>query len=412
MHSPLFGSMLDNKEYSRHIENFRSSISPPKGITNGLHCHDFRSPSDFDILVKLAKDPAGVGNRELQQRMDQDQQFRQQVLCAIVNGGKERFLQLCIDCNGCFVIQKLVENGSKETNQMLLNLVRPLAFKMVLNRFACRIVQKLVVNLSGSQVRQLFCQQFKGHENTLVTDQNGNHFVQCVVDHFAPDVYGPFILALANCPTRLSAVFENKYGCRVIQFVLENVVQLVHGTANANNSLEKEISIQILHVLIEPILKNAYSLAQNEFANYLVQFIIKSPYLRRQRCYIIKTHIIRNVYHLSLLKYSSHVVEQAFKHAEDRCNCLAMLFREVLEGYKPSTDGKQRTALYEMLFNQYGNYVVQRMIPIARDVYQNRRPGDPNWLRHIAHCVQTNIEALSRYSSGKKIINSLHPVIF
>uniref|UniRef100_A0A183C5Q5 PUM-HD domain-containing protein n=1 Tax=Globodera pallida TaxID=36090 RepID=A0A183C5Q5_GLOPA len=341
-----FGSMLESSEYSRLVQSFHSSFSSPKNTANEVVVLGAASQLNIDALVKLAKDPAGVGNRELQQRMDQDERFRQNVLRTIVNGGKENFLQLCIDCNACFVIQKLVENGGEDMQRELFSLVRPLAFKMVLNRFACRIVQKVVINLTDSHVHQLLCQQFKGHENTLVTDQNGNHFVQCVVEHFAPDVYGKFVLALATFPAGLNAVFENKYGCRVIQLVLERIVQLVNDRNTGNN--EKDMAFSILHELMEPILKNAKSLAQNEYANYLVQFVLKSPHLRRQRCYIIKNHIIGNVYHLSLLKYSSHVVEQAFRNADSRCFCLTMLFKEVLEG----VEGKYRTALCEMLFNQ------------------------------------------------------------
>lgn len=60
-----------------------------------------------------------------------------------------------------------------------------------------------------------------------------------------------------------------------------------------------------------------------------------------------------------------------------------------------------------MMFDQYGNYVVQRLLQVCIEVSQNRRIGDHHWIEILGETVVRNMSALQRYSSGKKIINTL-----
>lgn len=66
-----------------------------------------------------------------------------------------------------------------------------------------------------------------------------------------------------------------------------------------------------------------------------------------------------------------------------------------------------RDALDIMLFDQYANYVVQRLLTIAIDVYLGKRDGDKTWLERIAYHVRACSKNLQRYSSGKKILDML-----
>lgn len=60
-----------------------------------------------------------------------------------------------------------------------------------------------------------------------------------------------------------------------------------------------------------------------------------------------------------------------------------------------------------MLFDQYANYVVQRLLTIAIDVTNGNREGDKTWVERIACRVLANSKNLQRYSSGKKILDML-----
>ena len=76
-----------------------------------------------------------------------------------------------------------------------------------------------------------------------------------------------------------------------------------------------------------------------------------------------------------------------------------------------------------MLFDQYGNYVVQTMLNVAIDVRSGNRMGDINWFvigvihsslpiscfmfSKIVGYVFRNQQMLRRYSSGKNIIEKV-----
>lgn len=60
-----------------------------------------------------------------------------------------------------------------------------------------------------------------------------------------------------------------------------------------------------------------------------------------------------------------------------------------------------------MLFDQFGNYVVQRLLEILIEVKKGNRRGDPNWFDRLAVRLIENEKTLLKYSSGKKILEVL-----
>ena len=67
--------------------------------------------------------------------------------------------------------------------------------------------------------------------------------------------------------------------------------------------------------MVDRISRKAYRFSQDEYANYIVQYIIKHRSLQVYRDRIIKGALLGNVVSLSQSKYSSHVVEHAFEYA-------------------------------------------------------------------------------------------------
>ena len=96
---------------------------------------------------------------------------------------------------------------------------------------------------------------------------------------------------------------------------------------------------------------------------------------------------------LSQDKYASHVIEKTLLHAETPM--LFAMFSEILDGYEPDRldllslakerlnckylISNNRNAIDIMLFDQYGNYVVQTMLNVAIDVRSGNRMGDITW---------------------------------
>lgn len=100
--SSFDSSILDNGEYSKLIKSLNDSFSPSNDYNSGLS--KTSRVLNINSLVKMAKDSGGDGNRKLQQRMNNDEKFRNDVLKLIFRGGEELLLQLSIDSNACYVI--------------------------------------------------------------------------------------------------------------------------------------------------------------------------------------------------------------------------------------------------------------------------------------------------------------------
>ena len=66
-----------------------------------------------------------------------------------------------------------------------------------------------------------------------------------------------------------------------------------------------------------------------------------------------------------------------------------------------------RDKFQTILFNQYGNYVIQRLLEILIEVRNGARAGSPSWFDRLAKRLIQNESNLMKYSSGKKIIEVL-----
>lgn len=65
-----------------------------------------------------------------------------------------------------------------------------------------------------------------------------------------------------------------------------------------------------------------------------------------------------------------------------------------------------------MLFDQFANYVVQRLLTIAIEVHNKQRVGEISWFDNLAARVRLRSKELQRYSSGKKILDMLAATLY
>uniref|UniRef100_A0A914LNL4 PUM-HD domain-containing protein n=1 Tax=Meloidogyne incognita TaxID=6306 RepID=A0A914LNL4_MELIC len=412
--------MLTNTEYAQMMENLviSTTSSPPSfpidnllptcGLDSGtIRVLDFSSPNRFmtirdEEIIKLAKN--GVNTKLIQHQLHHHGELRQRLhdLFTEPTKGKEYLLRMATDNTGNFLIQELLASENR-TSSLFIHGLEEIASTLALNRYGCRVLQKLVQTLPPHSVEDLMNVRFAGIEFQLITDQNGNHIVQYIVNNLQPQVYLKFIESL-NKSVGLKQVVENKYGCRVLQCALEKVILICHqNNAQQRDTTNKSAAYEILHLMISTVLQHARSLAEQEFGNYIVQAILKDDFLARQRSYIIKHHFMSNILELSQGKYSSHVIEVAISHADEKS--LEAIFFEVFGSY--DTDKRGQNALHIMLFHQYGNYVVQRMLEVAIQVRLGQRCGDQQWFDRIVTYAFSVGRQLSRYSSGKKVLETI-----
>ncbi|KHJ94849.1 RNA binding repeat protein, Pumilio-family [Oesophagostomum dentatum] len=275
---------------------------------------------------------------------------------------------------------------------------------MCLNRYSCRVVQK-VIECLPEELKSLLMMELHGSNLvTLCTDQNANHVIQKIMTAFPLSQWQFIVEHFIRNRDDLFSVAENKYGCRVIQLIIE--------VLSDNSKKASKHRPQMLEEIMTHLVSNCERLASNEFANYVIQHIIKTEPLSDYRDRLIEMCLLRNLLSLSQEKYASHVVEKALEYAPPAL--LAEMMDEIFDGYVPHPETK-KDALDIILFHQYGNYVVQRMLDICCQAARAKKNGinlpdieqRMEWLDRLETRIAQNRHRLARYSSGKKILNTL-----
>uniref|UniRef100_A0A1I7TF09 PUM-HD domain-containing protein n=1 Tax=Caenorhabditis tropicalis TaxID=1561998 RepID=A0A1I7TF09_9PELO len=317
------------------------------------------------------------------------------------------FAMLCHNANGNFIAQKLVEFATIAEQIKLLELmVEGGLFDMCRDKFACRVVQLAVQKFDRSVVTQLISVLGTFDFVTICTDQSSIHVVQRIVKNLPVETWSFFISFLCS-GDNLMAVCQDKYGCRLVQQAIDRLAENPKLPCFATR-------IKLLHSLMTCVACNCYRLSSNEFANYVVQYVIKSSgVMEMYRDTIIEKCLLRNLLSMSQDKYASHVIEGAFMFAPPML--LKEMMNEIFNGYVKDSDSN-RDALDILLFHQYGNYVVQQMISICTSALMGKEERRLSlselemygaWYEKINIRVQQQSSRLERFSSGKKIIESL-----
>ncbi|ULU00201.1 hypothetical protein L5515_003866 [Caenorhabditis briggsae] len=357
-------------------------------------------------LINFAMDRHGVKFLEIHYPTDANNDLHRAVFEKLTES-MSLFGGLCKNSNGNFIIQKLVEFATLDEQKVLLQrMVECGLADMCKDKFACRVVQIAVQKFDRSVVTDLIKALHSSDLVDICTDQTSIHAMQRIVRHLPVDIWTFFVEFLYS-GDNLMAVCRDKYGCRLVQQVIDRLSE--NSKAPCFNA-----RLQLLHTLMSCVVRNCYRLSSNEFANYVVQYAIKSSgIMEMYRDMIIDKCLLRNLLSMSQDKYASHVIEGAFIFAPP--SLLTEMMTEIFDGYVKD-HGTNRDALDILLFHQYGNYVVQQMITICTSALMGKEerrlsPSDLGmyaaWYEKIRCRVERHSSRLERFSSGKKIIDSL-----
>lgn len=279
-------------------------------------------------------------------------------------------LRLCTDAFGNYVIQKFFEHGGLEHRQILANQLVGNVMVLSLQMYGCRVVQK-AIDVSDPETQALLVRELAGHVMTCVKDQNGNHVIQKCIEKVPSNLINFIVAAFNNQIFNLST---HPYGCRVIQRLLE------HCSETQRNSILTEI------------LDHTDELCKNQYGNYVVQHVLShgTPLHRGALIAVLRGRLVA----LSKHKFASNVVEKCFTHANRQNRML--LLEEVLGKEEASPN----SPLLSMVKDQYGNYVVQKIIDVV----------DPEQRQLIVHHVRRHIPNLRKIPYGKHIIARIEKI--
>ncbi|KAL5559013.1 hypothetical protein UlMin_035224 [Ulmus minor] len=205
--------------------------------------------------------------------------------------------ELSMDPFGNYLVQKMVEISSEEQKMQILFMLTQEPGELVKissNTHGTRVVQKLIESVKARSLVSLIMSALEPGFLHLMKDLNGNHVIQRCLQCLIPEYNGLIFDAAAKFCVNIAT---HRHGCCVLQKCI------AHSTGRHQ------------HKLVTEILKHGLFLAQDPFGNYVVQYLIE------QRLPIVSDRLISQFkgqyVHLSMQKFSSHVVEKCLKHIEE-----------------------------------------------------------------------------------------------
>ena len=317
--------------------------------------------------------------------------LQDQIKCRMVQDkleekkNNEEFMQLFYDLTetnivdiinhqfGNYVIQKffeiLVYQKNKNLISQFFSKIQSDLFKISVNNYGTRVFQKSLEKMDGGNYLLIQTQALddiiknliEKHLFALCYDKNGNHVFQKIVRMFPQNKNDFIFIQLNQYAVEISKL---KQGVSILQTSLKY----------ANESQKQK--------LIHQILSEISSLINDEYGNYIIQFIVE---LREKEFNdFIYEYISKNVVSLSKKKFSSNVIDKCIIQDDSHSyNLINYLINNKL--------------IREMITDQYGNYVVQKALNITNGYL----------FMTIIHQIQPALDTLKRSNIGRQIYDHL-----
>ncbi|KAL3472300.1 armadillo-type protein [Aspergillus californicus] len=244
-------------------------------------------------------------------------------------------IQLSMDVFGNYVIQKLYEHGNQSQKKALANQMKGQVLALSKSSYGCRVVQKALEHVLTDQ-QACLVKELEPRVLDCVKDSNGNHVIQKAIER-VPNQYTRFIVNAFKGQVQEQAT--HPYGCRVIQRLLE------HCDEEDRRSILAEL------------LPCAPGLIGNQYGNYVIQHVIEHGE-EVDRSTMIEM-VLDNLVKYSMHKFASNVVEKSIQFG-DETHCRAII--EMLT--------TNENTLTDLIKDQYGNYVVQKILDQLRGAEQ------------------------------------------
>lgn len=293
-------------------------------------------------IYTLCKDQHGC--RFLQRKLDERDPHTVQLIFDEVKG---HIMELMTDPFGNYLCQKLLESTNDDQRTVLIHNAMPSMKGIALNQHGTRALQKMIEFISTADQTNMIIDALRFDVVQLIQDLNGNHVIQKCLNHLSPE-NAQFIFDAVG--THCVVVGTHRHGCCVLQRCIDHASGIQKGN------------------LVDQVINNAFSLVQDPFGNYVVQYILdlSEPAFTEPLCKSFQG----SVAFLSKQKFSSNVVEKCI-----RCSSHETKRLLIAEIVAPNE-------LEKLLRDSFANYVVQTAMDFADDdtkvmLMENIRPMLP-----------------------------------
>jgi hypothetical protein len=283
---------------------------------------------------------------------------------------------------GNYLCQKVFDYCGPTRRVQAITALGPAAADVAADMCGTRALQRLIDACETPEECDAFAAALDGHVVALITNNNGNHAIQRMLQKFREPRHLDFIMdtVAAEC----SAVACHQHGCCVFQRCLD--------VASAPQ----------LRLLAGAVARNVNRLVQDSYANYVVSYCLEL-YPKRlaegtlgpddDRAFspddIIRP-LLPSAAVLSLQKFSSHVIENAL--AATSRDFRAELISAI--AFAPDFSSVVRSP--------FGNYTAQKLLRISRAEF-------PALFGQISSLVLAMGPALASNPYARRVIEAAKP---
>jgi len=320
--------------------------------------------TNFDQLIGkiylVSKDQQGC--RFLQKKLEEQEP---KVVDTIFNEVYDHINELMIDPFGNYLCQKLLEHCTDEHRYKIVEKVASELVTISKNMHGTRAVQKMIECLSSPSQIEIVKRALGDSVVELIQDLNGNHVIQRCLHRLAADDNNQFIYNAVTSGNNCVQVATHRHGCCVLQRCIDN-------------ASEKQ-KVQLIHEII----KNALTLVQDPYGNYVVQYVLDLPFPELVEG--LAASFVGHIRHLSTQKFSSNVIEKSLNAAKP------------ITRYAYIKELLQEGVLAQLLQDPFANYVIQTALNVS----------EPQQHLDLIEAIKPFMNQLKNTPYGKRIQNKI-----
>jgi len=243
--------------------------------------------------------------------------------------------KMLVDAELLAYVEEQLENSDISKRVGILIWMQPAVVDLALSAKGTRVVQK-ALEVTGGEPQLALSQCFHGRVRQLLDSHHGNHVLQKSIVVMPPHAIHFILHELSFFSGGWVGVVKHRFGCRVVERLLEHC--------------KSDVTTPIVAAVVAEI----DLLAKHPFANYVVQHILE--YVPAHRHQVVNALIQVGVPLLAQHRVASNIVEKAFEHGDVKSQVL--LAEAVLSS---------PYAIVEMGCSRYGSFTVRRMLEALQD---------------------------------------------
>ena len=303
---------------------------------------------------------------------------------------KNNLKDLCSDNFGNYFLQSYLDIITFDNLNTFLNSINDNFTEICLSPYGTRIIQKIIDKITFTPIlinKFVFILNNKDF-NSICNSQYGNHVVQRFLSALHSSEYTNIIYN--NIYKNFLLFSNNKHGVFIVQKCISE-----------GNEIQRKIIYQLVVDYLFPLI-------ENEFGNYLIQFILLNKKNIEQTFQEILPIILKiedNIISLCFSKYSANVIEKCFEQSEDiiRNHILDYLFNN------------HSNRIIDIMFNKYGIYIIIKAVKSQNGKYKNKLINifnkSCNEIKYIVNSSINNCKSIIKIIHKYRELDDIYKII-